>query len=302
MLVGAICRVPVLGPRLDRLRRYERFCPLDSYYSPMVAESDLRERGGSMFDTGASEIVGIDLNVRGQLSRLAAFGEAWRNHPYPEHQTPERRFWLDNPFYKRMDAMALFGMLNAARPNRLIEVGSGFTSALMLDARDTVLGGRPEMLFIEPHTERLESLLRPDDRRTVEIRREPVQRTPLSVFDRLESGDVLLIDSSHVSKMGSDVNFLFFEVIPRLRAGVFIHVHDVFWPFIYPRPWIEQGRHWNEAFLLRALLIGNKGLAIEFVTNYLMVKHADEVRARVPGADRGLAEYDSGSSIWLRRA
>ena len=82
------------------------------------------------------------------------------------------------------------------------------------------------------------------------------------MFEKLEAGDVLFIDSSHVAKTGSDVNYLFFEVLPRLRRGVRVHVHDIFLPIEYPRDWvIDENRSWNEQYVLRALLMFSSGSA-----------------------------------------
>ena len=81
-----------------------------------------------------------------------------------------------------------------------------------------------------------------------------LQDVDLKEFDKLKSGDVLFIDSTHVSKIGSDVNYLFFEILPRLHRGVYIHIHDIFYPFEYPKDWIDEGRAWNENYILRAFL------------------------------------------------
>ncbi len=102
------------------------------------------------------------------------------------------------------------------------------------------------------------------------------------LFDVLEAGDILFIDSSHVSKVGSDVNLLFFDVLPRLRPGVWVHVHDIGYPFEYSREWIFEGRAWNEAYLLHAMLIENPHWDIELWCNYLSEKHADCVDATAP--------------------
>jgi hypothetical protein len=105
---------------------------------------------------------------------------------------------------------------------------------------------------------------------------------------------VLFIDSSHVAKIGSDVNLLFLEVIPRLRPGVQLQVHDIIWPFEYARKWVYQGRAWNEAYLLRALLVGNPRLRITLWSSYLAAWHRDRVGAVLP-----LWLRDSGTSMWL---
>ena len=86
----------------------------------------------------------------------------------------------------------------------------------------------------------------------------------VDTFKSLEKDDILFVDSSHVSKVGSDTHYLFFEVMPTLSSGVLVDVHDIFWPFEYPADWIREGRAWNEAYLLRAFLSFNPAFKIIF--------------------------------------
>lgn len=310
VLGQAARRLPMVGPRLQRLYDYERFCSLGHYYSPLVSAEDVRERGGELFDTSADAVTGVNLDVEHQLRVLDEIGPLCRDWPFPDHK-PESagakslRYWTINGFFQTLDGHALLGMLRRLQPRRVVEVGSGFSSALMLDARDLYLGGPakgPHLTFIEPYPERLESLLRPEDHAAATIIREGVQRAPLSLYEQLEPNDILFIDSSHVGKLGSDVNHLFFEALPRLKPGVVVHVHDVFWPFSYPRAWVEEGRHWNEAFYLRMLLLCNDTFRIEFWCDQLNVKHRDRLKRALAGPRQYADDFHGGASIWLRRA
>ena len=123
-----------------------------------------------------------------------------------------------------------------------------------------------------------------------------VQDVPLDVFTALDSGDVLFIDSSHVSKVGSDVNHILFNILPALRPSVRVHFHDVFYPFEYPENWIVNGRSWTEAYLLHAFLQFNDTFEIELFPNYLTRFHQDFFKQRMP-----LCLKDPGGSIWLRK-
>jgi hypothetical protein len=123
-----------------------------------------------------------------------------------------------------------------------------------------------------------------------------VQEVPLEVFAELGDGDVLFIDSSHVSKIGSDVNRLYFDVLPALSRGVHIHIHDVAGNLEYPREWYAEGRAWNEQYLLRALLMFNQTLQIELFTGWLFNHHQAFFRERMPLCLRG-----GGGQIWLRK-
>ena len=154
-----------------------------------------------------------------------------------------------------MDGLVLFGMLVTIKPKRYVEIGSGWSSALVLDTRQRLLDRDLECTFVEPYPERLHGLLRPEDHDSVTIIERPLQDVDPALFDVLDPGDVLFIDSSHVSKVGSDVNLLLFDVLPRVPAGVWVHVHDIGYPFEYPREWIYEGRAWNEAYLLHVLLL-----------------------------------------------
>jgi hypothetical protein len=165
----------------------------------------------------------------------------------------------------------------------------------MLDVHEHLLDQPIAFTFIDPYPARLRSLLRTEDQ--AEILPEQVQRIPLERFEALESGDILFIDSSHVAKTGGDVNFLVFEVLPRLKAGVRVHVHDIVYPFEYPREWALEGRAWNESYLLRAFLQYNTTYQIEMFPSYLTFLHQDWLDQRV-----SCWRDHIGCSIWLRRA
>jgi hypothetical protein len=117
----------------------------------------------------------------------------------------------------------------------------------------------------------------------------------LPLFDELGAGDMLIIDSTHVAKVGSDVNHLVFEVLPRLAPGVLVHVHDIYHGFEYPRAWAYQLRAWNEAYVLRALLMFNLAWEIVFFNSFIAARHPEAFAASLPAAAES-----PGSSLWLR--
>ena len=154
------------------------------------------------------------------------------------------------------DALALLGMLRCLEPRHYLEVGGGFTTGLTVDVNERCLGGHLSITAIEPYPELLKTLIRPADR--IKILNCPVQSVPLEYLARLEANDVLFIDSSHMLKIASDVQYLFTAILPILAEDVYIHFHDIFWPCEYPRAWIEMGIAWNEAYLLDAFLLLTK--------------------------------------------
>ncbi len=134
-------------------------------------------------------------------------------------------------------------MLRAIKPSRIVEIGSGFSSAVMLDTSERFLELQPKLTFVEPFPDRLLELLSDNDRSRCRIIEKKIQDVTDAPWDELRSGDILFIDSSHVSKCGSDVNQLFFEILPRLAVGVIVHVHDVFLILSTPKLGIVRGGH-----------------------------------------------------------
>jgi hypothetical protein len=198
-----------------------------------------------------------------------------------------------NGFFPQGDAVTTQALFRLWRPRRVVEVGSGYSSAAMLDVDDTHLDGDIEFTFIDPYPDRLRSLLTDSDRVRVRVLESPVQEVQRTVFDQLTAGDVLFIDSSHVAKLGSDVLVLFLEIIPSLAAGVHVHVHDIGWPFEYPDEWVSQGWFWSEAYLLRALAIDNPRLRLRWHSAFLTTFHRPTVTSLLP-----LWAEEPGSSTW----
>jgi len=176
-----------------------------------------------------------------------------------------------------------------------VEIGSGFSSALMLDLRESLFHDL-QLTFVEPYPVTLKRLMRPPDWDRCEIIEKSVQVVPLELFQRLEAKDVLFVDSSHVLKIGSDLSKIFFLILPALRSGVLIHIHDMFWPFEYPKNMIAEGLNWNELYIVRSFLQHNDAFEILFFSSYLEIAHKSEL-------DKNLKDYSehTGNSLWLRK-
>jgi hypothetical protein len=124
-----------------------------------------------------------------------------------------------------------------------------------------------------------------------------VQDVDVAIFEQLDHGDVLFIDSTHVLKTGSDVCHELFSVLPALKAGVLIQFHDVFWPFEYPEDWVlRDNRSWNEIYALRAFLSYNTNFEILFFNDYFCTWHRDQVQHDYPAMLK-----NTGGSLWLRK-
>jgi hypothetical protein len=123
-----------------------------------------------------------------------------------------------------------------------------------------------------------------------------LQDVPLDRFRALQANDILFFDSTHVCKIGSDVNYAVFEILPSLAPGVLVHFHDVFHPFEYPPAWVYEGRNWSEAYLLRAFLQFNEAFEIVYFNTFLAHFHRALLAELMP-----LCLRNTGGSIWLRR-
>lgn len=290
----------------NELKRWRTWMPPGHFYSPIPALSEIERDASRIFPEVAPELLGVDLNTDGQLAHLRSWSNFIAELPRDWLSGSGGRYRYENEYYGYADGISLYCLLRALQPKRYVEIGSGFSSALVLDTNERFLNSQLQCSFVEPYPDRLKTLLQAGDSAHTRLFEQPVQHVPMEVFTDLEAGDILLIDSSHVAKTGSDFNHLIFEVVPRLRSGVFIHVHDVFFPFEYPRVWVETGIAWNEAYVLRAFLQYNTEFRIEFFTSYVLREHRALVEEVAPLMLKGervpLKITDSpGSSLWLRR-
>ncbi len=270
-----------------------KFAAPGHYYSPLPDLSVLDSSSHDLYPP-PNETDGISLNSDEQLRLLGELAPFAAEFDWPSDQRPERRFWVNNLFYIGADPAILFSMIRRFAPRRIVEVGSGFSSALMLDVNELYYNSSIQLTFVEPDPNQLIRLLRPEDQRTMNLITSRVQDVSLDIFDSLAANDILLIDCSHVAKLGSDVNYLMFSVLPRLRPGVLVHIHDIFYPFEYPPDWFREGRAWNELYLLRAFLQYNKAFEIVFFNSYIGYRYPEQVRREIP-----LMSVDPGSAIWL---
>jgi predicted O-methyltransferase YrrM len=274
--------------------------PDGHFYSPVVDPAEIDARQPAIWPA-EPRVLGIDFNDPSHLGVLqTCFPRYIADYDYAEQasSTDEElsAFYTQNSQFSWLDARTLFVLLREWQPNRVVEVGSGYSSLLMADVNRRHLGGSCEITCVEPYP-------RPFLRRPIpglsKVIEEKVQEVRLDVFEALASGDILFIDSSHVAKTGSDVNHLFFEVLPRLQAGVRIHIHDIFLPLEYPKDWvIGENRSWNEQYLVRALLMYSSAFRVVFGCSYAFHRFPAEVE-RALGLPGGKAF--GGGSLWIEK-
>lgn len=236
-----------------------------------------------------SDLAGINMNDAMQLDllrhHLTKFRDEYNNLPV-EPPPGQRR-----PFHG-VDALVAYCMVRHFQPRLIIEVGSGFSSLAMGQA--AAKNENSALICIDPFPRDFLRNALPGLQSLIEKKIEDID---LEFFSQLQSGDILFIDSSHTVKIGGDVNYLFLEVLPRLKPGVIVHVHDIFLPFEYRRDWVlEEFRFWNEQYLLQAFLTFNSEFEVLLANSYLNHYHQDDLKAAFPN----LLSWASGS-FWMRR-
>lgn len=248
-----------------------------------------------------SPMVGIDLCVERQLALLHGLARAHAAEyaallREPESWRPAERRALDFP--DSLDGFVLYAMVRHLRPRRVTEIGAGMSSLLVLRAlaKNAAESGEPrgELESVDPFPP---AFL--DGRDDLTLHRRPVQDVPLERFTSLGRDDILFIDSSHVLKIGSDVQREYLEIVPSLAPGVMVHAHDIHLPYEYPEAWIRQEfRYWNEQYLLQAFLSHNAAFEVVLANQLLHREHApllSELLSFYLGAD------DGPGSFWFRR-
>lgn len=269
--------------------------PPGHFYSPIPSLKRIREEESKIFKIPRS-IPGVDLNEAKQLRLLEEFKAYYREIPFKQQKQEGLRYYFENPYYSYSDAIFLYSMIRHAKPERIIEVGSGYSSCVILDTNEMYFRNEIKCTFIEPFPDRLLSLIKQSDMKAIELITKDIQGVPASMFQSLSENDILLVDSTHITKANSDVNSIFFDILPILNKGVYIHFHDIFYPFEYPKTWILGGRSWNESYLLRAFLQYNQSFKIVFFNTYLQHFFRDTFEEEYP-----LCMKNTGGSIWLKK-
>ena len=197
------------------------------YSSPIPSIQEVERQLQATSSGQPDSLADIDLNAPGQRKRLERWIRFSKEMQFPKTATEGFRYWFEQEWFSYADATFLYCFLREQNPRNVIEVGSGFSSALMLDTAERCFEEAPKFTFIEPTADRLEQLLKGSDCLSVRIRKDVVQNTPLEEFEALLPGDLLFIDSSHVIKFGNDLHFLFTRVLPLLPVGCFVCFHDI---------------------------------------------------------------------------
>src|SRR5262245_31675908 len=289
---SAVIELPEYGSRSATRLAF----PPGHFHSPIVNPGEARPYVRTEANPEPSLLAGLDIS----LDRMRDFWMANRSivaqTPFPQHATGGARYYYWNDVYPIGDATIYRLMLHARRPRRIVEVGSGFSTAVALDTLDE-LQLHTSITCIEPDPQRLFGLIARRDRKRITLINAKVQDVPLSHFRELDRDDILFIDSTHVIKTGSDVNHELFHVLPALNNGVLIHFHDIHYPFEYPDKWLyELNYSWNEVYALRAFLMHNLNYRIDFMTDLFGKRFPGLIEETFPAF-----LLNPGGSLWLTK-
>lgn len=249
----------------DSYRYPGLYVPPGHFYSPLVEPFTLNK-------IKYQEVLPAEFafGLEDQWIELERCIQSLEKFAYRDASSCDGFFQLNDQF-SFADAQIYRGVLARFAPKKIIEVGSGWSTAVAIDHKvENNLD--LSVTVYEPFPERLLSIGMPKE--SFDIQQSNIAHVKeFTEFERLEHGDILFIDSSHVVKTGSELLTICFEIIPRLNPGVLVHFHDIFSEFEYPVSWIlEEKRSWNESYMIRALLQGNVSLKVLFLGDFLRVK------------------------------
>jgi predicted O-methyltransferase YrrM len=298
--VGRLLRALGDGIPFEMWERHGWHLTANHFYSPIPDTLSLPD---SIWKE-PSELPGIDMREQAQVELLEQAGERWAEefNALPRTSVEPGHYFVDNGAFESVDAEMYWSLIRTNRPKLILEIGAGW-STLLADramAANEADGHPGRILSIEPYPyEFVRDAAERSSR--IDLQVAPLQSFSPDTFARLQAGDILFIDSSHVCKVGSDVHYEILELLPRVNPGVLVHVHDIFLPEDYPRDWVlgPEHRFWNEQYVLQAFLAFNRDFEVVWGSSFMHNRHPELL-------ERTIASYEPTSrhpgSIWLRRA
>jgi len=262
---------------------------------------DTRKLKDSLWET-YSELVGIDINEKKQLELLSFFvsnfQKEYKDFPLNKTLIPYQ-YYINNGGFESVDGEILYCTIRYFKPKRIIEIGSGnstYLSAQAILENKKEGKGDCELIIIDPYPNKILEKGFPGLSKLI---KEEVQKIDLSEFGKLKENDILFIDSSHVLKIGSDVQYEYLEILPRLNKGVIVHMHDIFLPAEYRKEWISKNYiFYTEQYLLQAFLTFNNVFEVLWAGSYMHLTYPQLL-------EKTFNSYNSKKvwpgSFWIRR-
>ena len=260
----------------------------DHYYEPLIKRKSLDRNYRKQ-----RSLSGIDWNVDGQLNTLKNFNFQKELADIPQNKTKQREYFYLNGNFEAGDGGFFYSMIRSIKPKKIIEIGCGYSTLVAVKAIAKNKIEAPEhtceLTCVEPYRQHWLADL------PVKLIKEPVEKLDIEIFSQLEENDILFIDSSHMIRPQGDVLFEYLTILPSLKKGVIVHVHDIFSPFDYPNEWIIDGQcFWDEQYLLEAFLSFNSEYKIIGALNYLKAFHQEALLEKIP-------LLDSAGSFWMKK-
>lgn len=249
-----------------------------------------------------SDMVGVEMNEEGQVNLLSQFSskfkDEYENFPRFKISIPYQ-YYVNNGTFESVDGEILYCMIRHFKPKKIFEIGSGNSTYLAAQAvlRNKEEDGKEcELIAFEPYPN---DVLRAGFPGLSKLIPTKIEDVALSKFDELKKNDILFIDSSHVLKIGSDVQYEYLEMLPRLNKGVIVHLHDIFLPAEYPKEWVLRLHiFWTEQYLLQAFLAFNNAFEVLWGGSYMHLKHLDKLEAAF-ASHKGEERWPG--SFWMRK-
>ncbi|HEY9637580.1 MAG TPA: class I SAM-dependent methyltransferase [Coleofasciculaceae cyanobacterium] len=284
-------RNPTLGDKWGySIRKFHYYEPLPNFAE--LTQEDIFKRRYSK---------AVEWNLDAQLEwvkRLTTYSSEIQQ--INNNENSNFKFDFFNNFYLEVDAAVYYALIREIKPTKIIEIGCGYSTqiaglAIAMNQQEGKVG---KILCIEPYPEPQLT----EANLEIQLITEKVETIELKVFEQLEPGDILFIDSTHTVKFGSDVCREILEILPTIASGVWVHFHDIFFPYDYPPKWlIEERRAWNEQYMLEAFLAYNHRFEVVLANHWLSVDYPQEVAKLWPGVLQWKNPYHRCGSLWLRK-
>lgn len=274
---------------------------LNNYYSNIP---DLRELKEDIWKK-QSDLVGIDINLNKQLEFLSLFTSQFKDEydKFPKTKgdlLKPYEYFINNPFFGPVSGEILYSMIRYFKPKKIIEIGSGYSTFLSAKAIrknkeiDNIYSC--DLIAIDPYPNQI---LKKGFPGLSSLIQKKVQEIPVSFFKKLQTNDILFIDSTHVLKIGSDVQYEYLEILPRLNKGVIVHIHDILLPGEYHKNWVIKHKlFWNEQYLLQAFLTFNKNFEILWTGSFLHFNFPEKLENAFKTYNR---KSRFSTSFWMKK-
>jgi hypothetical protein len=270
--------------------------PDGHFYSPVPSVAEVIKNKEKIWEPKRST-VGIDYNESSHINILKnIYPNYIEKYDYEDEGLSDEEltfFYNKNSQFSWLDSRTLFVFLHHIKPRKIIEIGSGYSTLLMSDVNKRFLNSSINITSVEPYPR---SFLHNNDL-NINLKNNFVQDLDEDFFKSLGENDILFIDSSHISKIGSDVNHLYLNILPSLNSGVIVHIHDIFLPQEYKKEWFDDGIFFNEQYLVQLMLSFSNRYEVIFSSNYAFINHPNLVADALSVNESNIY---GGGSIWLK--